>query len=199
MESNIFYTRIMSAFEEPPVERHSQLAQLHGEALGAYQTKLHRLSPQDVLLSPPASTGSWTIAQIIAHIVAWDRFAVLAAGDILAGIEHPRIITDLSGYREPDGTSPTLVNLEDFNAYQASKYNSWTWERLQSEADDTASTLYTLFTHPQLLSATRLEQTTPFHKRLQNGTVIEHIPMGWNLWITMIEHIAVEHADLIDH
>jgi hypothetical protein len=67
-----------------------------------------------------------------------------------------------------------------------------------SFAEDSASTLYTLFTHPQLLSAGRLEQTSPFWKRLQNGMVIQNITMGWNLWLTMIEHIAVEHAALLD-
>jgi hypothetical protein len=123
---------------------------------------------------------------------------VLAAGDILAGIHHPRMITDLNGYREPDGTCPTFATIDDFNSYHAHKYQTWSWQELHRFADDMATTLYVLFTHPQLLSATRLEQTMLFWKRLQDGTVIDEITMGWHLWLTMLEHLAVEHAALLD-
>jgi hypothetical protein len=44
----------------------------------------------------------------------------------------------------------------------------------------------------------RLEQTMPFWKRLHNGTIIHNITMGWNLWLTMLEHLAVEHASLLE-
>jgi hypothetical protein len=59
---------------------------------------------------------------------------------------------------------------------------------------ETALTLAALFTEGALLSAGRLEKTVPFRKRLQNGAVIRNVAMGWNLWITMLEHEAVEHA-----
>jgi hypothetical protein len=55
-----------------------------------------------------------------------------------------------------------------------------------------------LFAHPQLLTAARLEATASVWKRLQNGTRIEPIMMGWSLWLTMLEHLAIEHADLVD-
>ena len=42
--------------------------------------------------------------------------------------------------------------------------------------------------------AERLERTRPFRKRLQNGLVVRDVAMGWNLWITVLEHAAVEHA-----
>jgi hypothetical protein len=34
---------------------------------------------------------------------------------------------------------------------------------------------------------------------LHNRTLIDNITMGWNLWLTMIEHVAVEHAALLEH
>ena len=199
MNATAFADHVRVVMALPPVERHQQLQHLHGAVLRPYQTMLHRLTAEEIHYALPTAPDQRTIAQIIGHIAAWDRFAVLAAGDILAGIHHPRMITDLSGYCEPDRTSPTFATIDDFNAYHAQKYQIWSWDELRHFANDIATTLYSLFTHPQLLSATRLEQTTPFWKRLYNGTVIDNITMGWHLWLTMIEHLAVEHAALIDH
>jgi hypothetical protein len=111
------------------------------------------------------------------------------------------MITDLSGYCETcetDGTFPSFNTIDDFNDYQSQKYETWSWDDLWRFADEMAATLYSLFTHPQLLSASRLEGTAPFGKRLHNGDAIEDITMGWNLWLTMIEHLAVEHAPLFE-
>jgi hypothetical protein len=198
VDATTFYQQVAAAMGQPPDARHAQLAFLHGQALRRYQAALNQLTAEEVREPPPDRSDQRTIAQIVGHIAAWDRFALLAAGDILAGVGHPRMITDLSGYREPDGTFPAFATIDDFNAYHAHKYQAWPWEELRQLADDAASTLYALFTHPQLLSASRLEQTLPFWKRLQNGIVIQDITMGWNLWLTMIEHIAVEHAALLD-
>jgi hypothetical protein len=194
-----FYDDIQAVMALPPEQRHQRLAHLHAQLLQAYQATLNRLTPEEAAQPLSNHDDNRTIAQIVGHIAAWDRFAILAAGDILAGISHPRMITDLEGYREPDGTFPTFATIDHFNDYHAQKYRAWPWEELRRFAYDTATTLFILFTNPQLLSAARLEQTTPFRKRLQNGMVIQDITMGWNLWLTMIEHLAVEHADLLMH
>jgi hypothetical protein len=198
MNTTVFYDQVAAAMAQPPEERHQQLACLHAELLRRYHTALDRLTAEDVRHPLPDHSDERTIAEIIGHIAAWDRFALLAAGDILAGIRHPRMITDLSGYRESDGTFPAFATIDDFNAHAAHQYQSWAWEQLRRFAEDTAATLYVLFTHPQLLSAARLEQTASFWKRLHNGATIHDITMGWNLWLTMIEHLAVEHAALLD-
>ena len=194
-----FYGHVVTVMALPPAERHQQLVQLHSQSLRPYQTMLNKLTAKEAGQPQAISSDQRTIAQIVGHIAAWDRFAVLAAGDILAGIQHPRMITDLSGYREADGTLPTFNTIDDFNAYQAQKYQTWSWDDLRFLANDVAATLYSLFTHPQLLSASRLEATAPFWKRLQNGAVINNITRGWNLWLTMIEHLAVEHAPLFEY
>jgi hypothetical protein len=198
MLSTDFYAQVLSIMSQTPTERHQQLLGLHYEAIHSYQSVLSRLSAEEVQLPLPNHSDQRTVAEIIAHIAAWDRFAVLAAGDILAGITHPRMITDLSGYREMDGTHLTFTSIDDFNEYHARKYKIWVWDKLCNFAIDNATTLYTLFAHPQLVTAARLEQTTPYWKRLKNGARIENITMGWNLWLTMIEHLAVEHSDLLD-
>jgi hypothetical protein len=65
----------------------------------------------------------------------------------------------------------------------------------QALAIQTATVLRTFFTQPDLLTAERLEQTMTYRKRLQTGEIIQPIAMGWNLWITVLEHEAVEHAE----
>jgi hypothetical protein len=135
-----------------------------------------------------------TIAQIVGHIAAWEQFALLAAGDLLAGVQHPRMVTDLRGFVDSDGSQPQFATIAEYNAYHAAKHAGWTWDQVRPLAAYAATTLHVLFTYPQLLNAQRLEQTRPWYKRLQSGQVIDNIPMGWHLWITMIEHEAVEHA-----
>lgn len=198
MNATAFYEQVILAMAQPPLDRHRILAGLHTEAERAYRSALGRLTPEAVQQPLPGTADDRTIAQIVGHIAGWDRFAVMAGGDILAGLHHPRMVTDLSGYRETDGSFPEFATIDDFNAYQAKKYGALAWSELRVVADDLATTLHLLFTHPQLLSAQRLEQTARHQKRLQNGVVLSDLTMGWALWLIMIEHIAVEHANLIE-
>jgi hypothetical protein len=198
MHAATFYDRVHTAMQAPLAERHQQLLQLHTQAVQSYLTALQQVTDQHAKHSLPNTSDRRSIAEIISHIAAWDRFAVLAAGDILAGIQYPRMVADLAGYREEDGTFPVFNSIDDFNAYAADKYRAWPWDRLRTFAADTAQTLYALFAHPQLLTAARLDATASVWKRLQNGIRIEPITMGWSLWLTMLEHLAVEHANLVD-
>ena len=168
-----------------------RLAALHAETLAAYLAAVRDISAQRA--AEPAADGR-TLQQVVGHIAEWERFGILAAGDILAGLLHPRMITSLDGFLEPDGNAPAFASIDAFNAYAAARHAARPWAETQALALDTALTLSALFSEPDLLSAGRLEKTLPFRKRLQNGAVIRDIAMGWNLWITMLEHEAVEHA-----
>jgi hypothetical protein len=54
--------------------------------------------------------------------------------------------------------------------------------------------LHTLFTSPKLLSAEILERTPIRERTLENGAKAT-IGAGWYLWIFMLGHEAVDHAD----
>jgi hypothetical protein len=194
-----FHQQLSAAIALSPPQRHAQLLRLHHEALQNYLSALNLINTALAQMVTFPETDQRTVAQIIGHIVAWDRFALLSTGDILAGVKHPRMITDLRGYIDHDGTRLTFATIDEFNDYHARKYQNWPWQELRSFAADSAVTLFTLFSQPQLLSAHRLERTQPFSKRLQNGLVLNDITMGWHLWVTMIEHIAVEHVELLLH
>ncbi len=193
-----FYAHVSAAMQDPPVERHARLRVIHQEALAVYVQGLAAVSADQVARPQPVSGDARTVAEIVAHIEAWDRFALMAAGDVLAGIRHPRMVTDLSGYVETDGSAVVFASIDAFNDYQARRSRAWTWDDLKGRAVASATTLYALFEHPTLLNADRLEAGDRHHKRLHNGTVLNDIAMGWHLWLTMIEHIAVEHRNLIE-
>jgi hypothetical protein len=117
LDTTTFYDRVEVAIAQPPPERHQQLALLHTEALHTYQSVLKQLSADDVQHPLPGHPDQRTIAEIIGHIAAWDRFALLSAVDILAGVYHPRMITDLSGYYDSDGQVLNFTTIDEFNAY----------------------------------------------------------------------------------
>ena len=92
---------------------------------------------------------------------------------MLAGLKHPRSVTTIEGYVEPDGTILSFASVDDFNRYQAEKQASWSWEQICALACSTAQTLHALFADEWLLNAERLEQTLPWRKRLRNGVVLD--------------------------
>lgn len=65
-----------------------------------------------------------TLAQVVGHIAEWERFTILAVGEIIAGVHWPRIM-NLSGYVEPDGQVREFTSVDAFNDYQAIKHAKW--------------------------------------------------------------------------
>jgi len=194
VNAEIFFQQIIENAALPPPERHARFSELHHQITTDYLAALHALDAQRAAQPVQSGAEVRSVAQVVGHIMEWERFMILSAGDMLAGLRQPRMVTNIEGYVEPEGQTPRFENIEAFNTYQANKHSAWAWEKIQSSAIDTASTLHTLFTQPGLLTAERLENTQPFRKRLPNGAVIQNIAMGWNLWVTCLEHEGVEHA-----
>jgi hypothetical protein len=182
----------MSALDPP--ERHARMTVLHGEFTEGYLPAFGRIDAEEAGRPVQIGEERRMLAQVVGHITEWERFIIMGAGDILAGVEHPRMVTGISGYREPDGTEVHFERIDDFNHYQAEKHRTWAWESLQVQAIETAGTLRTLFTHPDLITWRKLERTKSWRKRLPDGTLIPDLRMGWCLWITLLEHQGVEHA-----
>lgn len=193
MKTETFYQRIMEDTTRSPKERHQYFSALHAEVVTDYLAAVRKITP-DKASRMVAGGDRRTIAQVVGHIAAWEQFVILACGDILAGIQHPRMVTNVDGYITTSGQTMNFAGIDAFNAYHADLHAEWPWEQVQRLAIDSATTLHTLFSHPGLLSADRLEQTKPFRKYLQNGFVIDSIAMGWHVWIVTLEHEAVEHA-----
>ena len=189
MKREAFYQQIVEIAAQPPHERHTLLAQLHNEVVTRYLDTVWAITQQD---ARGVSSDGRTIAQVVGHIAEWERFAILAAGEMIAGLQWPRIMTN-SGYLEPDGRALDFASDDAFNAYQATKHASWPWEQIRELAIHTATSLHALFTQTALLSPDRLEQTRGYDWHLAKGTSLV-VPCGWYIWTVSIEHEAVEHA-----
>ncbi len=194
MNRTRFYQEVSVAFALPPQERHQHMSDLHAQILDEYVGRAMAITAADAAQIVPIEGDERTLAQIVGHIGAWDRFAILTASDILVGVHPPRMVFDVKGYVEPDGTTLSFAGIDDFNAYHARQHATWIWGDIQRFAVDMAQALYAMFASPYLLTATRLENTLTYQKRLKNGTMLTDITIGWWLWLTQLEHAAIEHA-----
>jgi hypothetical protein len=189
VKAKTFYQRIVEIAAQPPHERHMLLSSLHAEVVAGYLDAIRAITPQDAMR---VSSDGRTIAQVVGHIAEWERWTIVATGEMIAGVQWPRIMTAL-GYVELDGRAQDFVSVDAFNAYQAAKHAAWPWEQIRDLAIHMATTLHTLFTQPVLLTPDRLEQTRVYEWHLPNGVSLA-MPVGWYLWMVSIEHEAVDHA-----
>ena len=194
MDVASFYREIIDGVAQPPDARHERYVDVHTALLDRYLDILETITPEQAAQPVNQGEDRRTLAQLIGHIAEWDRFSIQAASDILIGLNHPRTVTSVEGYVEPDGRVLNFAGVDDFNRYQAEKQADWSWERIRDLACDSAQMLHTLFTDEWLLHAERLERTLPWKKKLRNGIVLEPLTMGWTLWIIELEHLGAEHV-----
>lgn len=189
MQADIFYQNIVKIAARSPYDRYALLAEFHTELVTRYLGFIRAMKSQD---AAQIGANGRAIGQVVGHIAEWERFTILAAGEVVAGVAWPQIM-DLAGYREPDGQALDFASVDEFNAYIAAKQAHWSWDSIRDLALHTAMALHTLFTQPALLSPDTLEQTRKFTWRLPNGLKLT-VPVGWYLWMVSIEHEVVEHA-----
>jgi len=193
MNASEFVSANAGSLSLPPAERHAQWSALHARFYDDYTRALQRIAPAAAAQIAPVAGERRSVAQLVGHITAWERFALQGAADILAGVRHPRMVTAVDGFIDEDGAVLRFAGIDDFNAVFAARQQALPWEQIQAAALDTAALLRHLFTHPLLLTPARLERTLSHRRRMLDGSLIASIPMGWSLWITVLEHMGVEH------
>ena len=189
MKAEVFYQKIVAIAAQSPAERRISLVGFHMEVVTPYLNAVRVMTAQDAVR---VSSDGRTLGQVVGHIAEWERFTILAVGEIITGVRWPQIM-NLSGYIEPDGQFCEFTSVDAFNDYQVTKHAAWSWEQIQGFAIQTAVTLQVLFTHPSLVSWERLEQTKAHCWRLPNEMSVT-VSCGWYLWMVTLEHEAVEHA-----
>jgi hypothetical protein len=185
-----FYQRIAEIAALPPHERHRRLAELHAGVVAGYCAAVQSIDAEAA--ARPGPDGR-SVAQVIGHIAEWDRYGILAAGEMLAGVAWPQMMAG-AGFIEPDGVERTFKGVYDFNAYQAERQAGLPWAQIRDLALGSATALLALFTHPALLTPELLEQTRSYQFTLGDVLTLT-LPVGWYLWIITIEHEAIEHVD----
>lgn len=188
MDAGEGYETIMRALQSPARERYARLLELHRETLARYTEAVRRI---DARAAARASSDGRTVAQVVAHIADWERYFILAAGELAAGVEWPQFM-ELKGYLEEDGRCLQFASVDDFNAYSARRTAGWPWERIQRMALRSAEVLYALYANAEILpietlDASRMYDTEEFGFPLS-------IPVGWYLWAIAIGHELEEHA-----
>jgi hypothetical protein len=189
MKAEVFYHKIVAIAAQSPAERCLSLVGLHTEVVIPYLNAVRAMTAQD---AARISSDGRTLGQVVGHIAEWERFTILAVGEIITGVRWPQMM-NLSGYVESDGQVREFTSVDAFNDYQATKHEAWPWEHIRSSAIQTAATLQILFAHSSLASWERLEQTKVYRWQLPNEMSVI-VSCGWYLWMVTLEHEAVEHA-----
>ena len=189
MKAEVFYQKIVAIAAQSPAERRLSLVGLHTDVVTPYLNAVRAMTAQD---AARISSDGRTLGQVVGHIAEWERFTILAVGEIITGVRWPQIM-NMSGYVEPDGQVREFTSVDAFNDYQANKHAEWSWVQIQDLAIQTAATLQVLFAHPSLVSWERLEQTKAYCWQLPNEMSVT-VSCGWYLWMVTLEHEAVEHA-----
>jgi hypothetical protein len=189
MKAEVFYQKIVAIAAQSPAVRRLSLIGIHTDVITPYLNAVRATTAQDAAC---VSSDGRTLGQVVGHIAEWERFTIMAVGEIITGVRWPQIM-NLSGYVEPDGRACKFTGVDAFNDYQATKHAAWSWEQIQDLALQTAATLQVLFAHPLLISWERLEQTKAHRWQLPNEMSVM-VSCGWYLWMVSLEHEAIEHA-----
>jgi hypothetical protein len=188
VKPDVFYPKVAGILTRPLEDRHREMARLHDEIAAWYLERVQSITPE---AAAGRCAEGRSLAQVVGHIMEWDRYFVISCGEMLAGVQWPGIMAKVR-YVEPDGEMGGYETLDEFNARQAAKHAAWPWPRIQAMALDTAAVLHGLFTGTGLLTAARLEATRHYAWRVPNGGRLP-ITVGWFLWMTILEHEGAEH------
>lgn len=188
MKPEIFYPRVRTIFGEAAKERHRRMALLDAEVLEEYLGWVRAITPG---AAAQTCAEGRTRAQVVGHVMEWDRYLAISAGEMLAGVEWPGIMAK-ERYVETDGRTGGYETFAEFNARQAAKHAAWPWPKMQTMAVEIAGVVHALFTTPALLTARRLEATRPYVWQAPGGDQLT-IGVGWHLWMVVLEHEVVDH------
>ena len=196
MEIKEFEKQLYASIPLAAQERHAALRALHTTVLENYLAALAAITPERAA-QIVSETDPRSISQLVGHIAAWEQFAIQAAGQILGGVSRPRIVTGLDGFADADGRQLNFADIDEFNARSTRLYADWAWEDVRALAIQTAQTFHILFTHPNLLTAEKLEATDPEYRRAENGEMVPGLRMGWSLWLIFLSHPISEHGQVL--
>lgn len=186
-----FYDTVAAAWRRSPDQRRSHLIDLHRRLVSHYVRALKRIAPESAALPVPGDGR--TVTQVVGHIAEWDRATIIALGEILAGVQWPRIMSSCATV-DPLGEALAFADTAAFNAHCAASYRDRDWPAVRDAAIDAATTLFQIFEAPGLLTPARLEATSVYPSYVMGNGQSFELPCGWYLWLATMEHEALEHA-----
>jgi hypothetical protein len=115
-----------------------------------------------------------------------------ACGEMFSGASWPGFM-DLQGCLDEDGQRRDFESINAFNAFHADLHRDRPWDHIRSDALERAAAAHAIYAQPGLLMPEGLERTRPTEWGLPGGTRLR-APVGWLIWMLIMEHEAVEHA-----
>jgi hypothetical protein len=182
-----FYDHIEASFQQPPAARIKIFHDMHARIVQDYLAAIRRI---DAARAEQACADGRTLKQVVGHIGEWDRYLLLAAGEILAGVTNPQIMQD-RGFLLPDGSELRYAGVDDFNAQIAARQAAAPWSAIQRTAILSAELLERVFTH--VMPAELLDATAPYHWQIIDDRNVD-TTAGWFLWGILLEHEGPGHA-----
>ncbi len=189
MHADNFYSRYATLLTLPPDDRHAGMCTLHTATLAEYAGWLRAITPE---AARSTSSDGRSIALVVGHISAWDRFMLQACGEMLSGAAWPGFM-DLRDYLDESGERRDFELIDAFNAFHADAQRDRSWEQIRSEALDRAAAARSIFAEPGLLTPERLDRTRQTQWGLTGGRRA-HAAVGWQIWMIILEHETVDHA-----
>ena len=127
MQADDFYSRYASLMTLPPDDRHAGMCTLHTATLAEYTGWLRSITPE---AAHSTSSDGRSIALVVGHIAAWDRFMLQACGEMLSGAAWPGFM-ELLGYLDENGERRDFQSIDAFNAFHADAQRGRPWEQIQ--------------------------------------------------------------------
>ena len=156
MKPEAFYAKVLATSYQPAERRVKGMNHLHLECMQLYLDAVRTID--DEKAAKPGADGR-TIAQIVGHIMEWERYTAQAVGEIIAGVKDPQIMHS-KGFMEPDGRVINFKGTDDFNHYQAIKHEKMPWKTIQANAIRISLALQGIFSQPVILPYDLLEIIT---------------------------------------
>jgi hypothetical protein len=185
--SEDIYDRIETSFRLSPELRFKVFQNLHAVIVPQYTAALRRLDAGQVEIICPDGR---TLKQLVGHIGEWDRFLLLAAGEILAGVKDPQIMRD-RGYLLPNGNELQFTGVDNFNDLIATWQTAAAWDEIRRTAIRSAELLQRLFAY--VMTVDLLEATVAYRWQITSERTVD-TTAGWFLWGILLEHESVAHA-----
>lgn len=192
---NIWYDSLFTIAAQEPEQRYRSLVGLHTQTYREYTDALARMTNQQ---AEEISSDGRPRKLVVAHIMGWEEWQLQVFNDGNR-MRRLRQQMELRGFYD-FATRQVLdfQNVDEFNAFQAGKYQDWTWDKIRDRAVQSATQLRSHFPAQPPVGWVNFLNHTPEHnwKVLPNQELA--IPAGWYLWMVSLEHTAVEHrADLM--
>lgn len=181
----------------PPLQKYQALIKLHNQTFLEYRKDLEAITEKE---AESICSDKRLRKIVVAHIMGWEEFQiqVFEDKDPLTRL-HKQL--NFQGYIDPDtGQSINFFDphrrsnsVNKFNAYQAEKYHSWSWNKIMQRAINTGQRLKNCFpAKPSKQFLNFLESTPSKIWKLKEGLVVT-IPAGFYLWMVSLKHEAIEH------